>query len=202
MKKINAIKLGGIVAVLAIGFFGFSFGRKSEMQMAVSGKTTEKRLEGASEVDGYKKWKKVNDRPRLMGSMVAAMCAAPTQAQIDREAQNPHNKKHINVFVNSIGEEEMMTKKKPVFPQGTVIVKEKLPDPNNASPELLTVMIKREEGFNPENGDWEYMTLNGDATEVTARGRLESCQACHAVDKVTDYVSRSYLPDEIRQKLK
>ena len=96
----------------------------------------------------------------------------------------------------------MMTKKNPVFPQGTIIVKQKLSTTDSTSPELLTVMIKREKGFNPENGDWEYMTVNGQVTEVTAKGKLENCQACHVLEKSTDYVSRNYLPSGIRQKLK
>lgn len=202
MRKINLIKVAIAAIVLTAGVVGFLFTRKSEMQTVNPVKTPEKVLEGKSEVVGYKNWAKVNDKPQIMVSRVSIMCARPTKKQEEMESANPHNDKYINVYVNSIGKDEMMTKKQPVFPEGTVIVKEKLSTSDSPNPELLTVMIKREKGFNPENGDWEYMTLNGDATEVTARGKLESCQACHAVDKSTDYVSRRYLPNEIRQKLK
>jgi hypothetical protein len=77
-----------------------------------------------------------------------------------------------------------------------------LPSQESTSPELLTVMIKREQGYNPENGDWEYMALDGDGKEVRARGQLEKCQACHRMAEYNDYVHRNYLPAEVRKKLK
>ena len=45
-----------------------------------------------------------------------------------------------------------------------------LPSKESTSPELLTVMIKREAGFNSDNGDWEYMSLDGTGSEVQVRG--------------------------------
>ena len=96
----------------------------------------------------------------------------------------------------------MMNDKHPKFPQGSVIVKEKLPNKDSSSPELLTVMIKREAGFNAENGDWEYMALDGTGKQVQARGRLEKCQACHTLAKDNDFVYRNYLPSEIWEKLR
>ena len=70
----------------------------------------------------------------------------------------------------------MMEQAKPSFPEGSVIVKEKLPDKSSQTPELLTVMIKRGKGFNNESGDWEYMVVDGSGTKVEAQGKLENCQ--------------------------
>jgi len=199
MRKTIFAKIALVAAVLTIGLAGFLFSSKSEMQSANKMKTSEKIFDGESEVARYKNWTKVNDEPQIMWAEVAAMCRMPTEKELEDDI---HNNKYINVYVNQAGAGEMMTKKKPLFPQGTVIVKEKLSTPDSKTPELLTVMIKRNKGFNSENGDWEYMTLNGEATKVTARGKLTSCQSCHAVDKPTDYVSRKYLPDEVWKKLK
>jgi len=88
------------------------------------------------------------------------------------------------------------------FPEGSVIVKEKLPSKESSAPELLTVMVKREPGYNPQNGDWEYIALDGSGKSVQARGRLENCQACQMMVKDRDYVSRNYLPYEVWKKLK
>jgi len=96
----------------------------------------------------------------------------------------------------------MMEEKSPHFPQGSVIVKEKLTTPDSSTPELLTVMVKRERGYNPESGDWEYMVVDGKGQSVTERGKLESCQSCHLMEKDTDYVSRKYLPNQVAAKLK
>ncbi len=195
MRKTIVIKFFVVAFVLTAGVAGFIISPKSEMQSTNRLKT----LDEESEVAGYKNWTKVNDKPQIMRSEVAALCAAPSRQEWKNDI---HNNRYISVYVNSIGKEEMMTKKTPLFPQGTIIVKEKLSTPDSKTPELLTVMIKRGKGFNPENGDWEYMTLSGEAMETTARGKLESCQSCHAADKSTDYVSRKYLPDKVWKKLK
>jgi len=63
-------------------------------------------------------------------------------------------------------------------------------------------MIKREKGFNPLTGDWEFMVVDGSGTKVESRGKLESCQGCHLARPDTDYVFRSYLPDDVSNKLK
>lgn len=202
MKNVSLIKIAVVAIGLAIGFLGFAFTPKTEMQTLNSAKTPEKVLVGADEVTGYQSWTKVNDEAKRMDSTTAILCARPTAAQEDRDSKDPHKNKYINVFINSLGKDEMLTKKSPKFPVGTVIVKEKLSSPDSKSPELLTVMIKREKGFNAEVGDWEFLTLNGEATEVTAKGKLESCQACHIGYTQNDYISRIYLSSEQQKKLK
>ena len=83
-----------------------------------------------------------------------------------------------------------------------MIVKEKLGSADSQSPELLTAMIKREKGYNPESGDWEYLVLNGTASSLTKRGKLINCSGCHLAYKTTDYVTRTYLSDEVRRQLR
>ncbi len=153
-------------------------------------------------VEGYKQWTRVNPIPAVFHSQIAIQCAPVTTGQSKMEEGNPHRDKFITVYVNDIGRHAMMEEKVPRFPQGSVIVKEKLPSKDSSAPELLTVMTKREPGYDPQNGDWEYMALDGSGKSVQARGRLESCQACHMMVKATDYVSRNYLPNEVWEKLK
>jgi hypothetical protein len=153
-------------------------------------------------IKGYRQWTRVNPVPADLHVQTAILCAAPTAEQSKKEEGNPHRDKFITVYVNDAGKKAMMHEKNPRFPKGSVIVKEKLPSKESSSPELLTVMIKREAGYNPDNGDWEYMAVDGAGKEVQARGRLENCQACHTVVKDADFVYRSYLPNEIWEKLK
>jgi Cytochrome P460 len=202
MKKSFLIKTCAIAIVLLVGLLGFTFSLKSQMQTTKPSNTPAKILDATGEIAGYKSWTKVNKEPELVESRLAILCARPSQAQIEADAKNPHNDKYINVYVNDIGKDEMLTKKYPKFPVGTVIVKEKLSDSESKMPELLTVMIKREKDYNPKIGDWEFLTFNGEGTETTARGQLENCQTCHLVEKSTDYISRRYMPYETRQKLK
>ena len=153
-------------------------------------------------IKGYRQWTRVNPIPADLPSMLAQLCFALTIKQREMDAADPHKDKFITVYVNELGTNAMMHERNPRFPQGSVIVKEKLPSKDSTSPELLTVMIKREPGYNPGNGDWEYMALDGDGKEVRARGRLEKCQACHQRAEHGDYVHRNYLPAEVREKLK
>lgn len=154
-------------------------------------------MAGDKLIAGYKQWTRVNPSPMLVSAQAATLCA------IALPAAGPHGPdKFITVYVNEIGRHAMMEEKEPHFPQGSVIVKEKLTISNSTKPELLTVMVKRERGYNPESGDWEYMVVDGTGKNVQARGKLENCQTCHLMDKDTDYVSRAYLPFEVRKALK
>lgn len=157
---------------------------------------------GSDLINGYRQWTRVNPQPVLLQLNVAQACAIATLTPPEKQKRDPHKDKFITVYVNPLGTKAMMQEKNPRFPQGSVIVKEKLPSKDSSSPELLTVMIKREAGFNPENGDWEYMAVDGAVKTVQARGRLENCQACHTIVKDTDFVYRSYLPSDLWEKLK
>lgn len=152
------------------------------------------------EIEGYRAWFKVNREPEVMEARTAILCAAPTTGRSIYGAANPHHEKYITVYVNELGRTAMMEQAKPSFPEGSVIVKEKLPDRSSQSPELLTVMIKRGKGFNNESGDWEYMVVDGSGTKVEAQGKLEKCQSCHLANQQKDYVFRTYLPYDVKLK--
>jgi hypothetical protein len=160
--------------------------------------------DGASEIRGYREWTLVNTEPAVMDMSTAILCAPADVRGRDIAGQqaNPHKDKFIKVFVNDVGRGAMLTERVPQFPRGSVVVKEKLPNRISTSPELLTVMIKRETGFNPESGDWEYLVFDGAGTKIAERGRLQSCQSCHLSYKDTDFVTRLYLPDRVRRGLK
>ena len=77
------------------------------------------------------------------------------------------------------------------------IVNEKL---NDDDPETkgyaYAAMIKREAGYDPAHGDWEYVYGEyGDGGRVQ-RGRLQSCIACHSKAAAQDYLFRTYLKVE------
>ena len=155
------------------------------------------------EIAGYRSWTKVNPQPALMHAASAFACARPTLPVPNPPGvKNPHLDKFITVYVNDVGRKPMLEMKTPAFPKGSIIVKEKLSGLPGSEPELLTVMIKREPGFNPETGDWEYMVTDGTGATVQARGKLENCQACHVSRPKNDYIFRDYLPNDVRSKLK
>lgn len=155
------------------------------------------------EIDGYRNWKKINSVPQLMPYRVAMSCAILTSPETgERLSSGPHAGVHFNVYVNSIGQKAMLEERSPVFPAGSVIVKEKLASKASIDPQLLTVMIKHEKGYNERSGDWEYMVTDGTGTKVQGRGMIENCQACHIGEKKTDYIFRTYLEEPTRKNLK
>jgi hypothetical protein len=133
--------------------------------------------------------------------MLTAAACAPANLPTTR-GRDYHGRKYVTVYVNNIGRQAMLEQRDPKFPEGSVIVKEKLPDQSSQTPELMTVMIKRGKGFNPPSGDWEYMVVDGTGTKVLEQGKLENCQTCHTVSTGSDYIFRSYLPSEVANKLK
>ena len=148
-----------------------------------------------SKLSKYKNWTLVNQEPFLMDARTAALCAAVQQ-------QNPHSNKYISVYVNGEGRESMLTRLEPSFPVGSMIIKEKLRSKDSTTPELLTAMIKREKGYYPEGGDWEYLLLDGAASKIIQRGKLDQCNSCHTMYKNRDFVTRTYLPADVIKGLK
>jgi len=106
---------------------------------------------------------------------------------------NPHESAWATVYVNEKGASAMMTESQPLFPEGSIIVKEKAHNSAGKDPVVLTAMIKREKGYNPESRDWEYLVLDGPATKIVERGKLEKCNQCHEKYDDTDFVTMHYL---------
>lgn len=181
---------------------GYAFSSAPKSETSVVPRAEESKPSQVEEIRGYRNWTLVNPKPVYISSRVDIMCAMPTAKMRADEARNPHMRKLISVYVNEQGRRAMMNERKPKFPVGSVIVKEKLLPDKEGEPELLTVMVKRERGFNPESGDWEYMVVNGTGTKAEARGKLENCQSCHIPMKDTDFVYRDYLTQYVRSGLR
>ena len=94
------------------------------------------------------------------------------------------------------------------YPEGTIFVKEHFDgetavgqDPTTMEPDYLTVMIKREKGYDPAVGDWQFGKLGpqgevvylGDSSVFTIRTQ---CIECHRNVSNRDYVFASYLKEE------
>ena len=108
------------------------------------------------------------------------------------QEHTPHGMHWIDVFVTPGGTNAMMTGTG-TYPEGTVILKQKYSDEKATKTEFFTGMLKREQGFNPDAGDWEFFMLDAPGNMVTARGRIESCVECHQKYAATDFVARDYL---------
>jgi|SRR6185369_12557125 len=138
-------------------------------------------------------WTQVNAEPYFVSSQVAIQCAAPTAADYERERRDPHMRTYITVYVNRIGRKAMFSKN-PKFPEGSVIVKEKSnTEGDSHKPVLYTIMRKREAGYNPKVGDWEFSVVAANGTDMQVTGKLEKCQSCHVGVPDRDFIFRDYL---------
>ncbi len=72
------------------------------------------------------------------------------------------------------------------FPEGSVILKEQ----RNGAKRFFAGMIKREQGYFPESGDWEFFAADQDASKILERGKLQNCAGCHGEFSKGGFVAR------------
>ena len=151
------------------------------------------RSESAPAGVDYAGWPTLTPEPIRVLSRAFVMCAPPM------EAHNPHTANldgAIKVFANPAAHAHLMAKRAGALPVGAAVVKEKLAGPKADRLVAYAAMIKRDAGYDPKHGDWEYVFADlGDRGKVQ-RGRLANCIACHSGAASRDYLFRPYLKAE------
>ena len=154
------------------------------------------------EPNTFSAWPSVTDKPVVIGQELWLFCRSPTPEEIrEREANaknhGPHASHSIVVRVNP----EAITafREGRPLPVGATVVKEKYISGLGAEShqdlgplQEYAVMIKREAGYDPSGGDWEYAYVKLAPERTVSRGRLPECAGCHASAKTRDYLFRSY----------
>ncbi len=133
------------------------------------------------------KAERVTGKAAAMDPRTALLCAKPAPKPV---SEDPHWNALIHVWTNE-GATGPVWDPPATFPEGAMLVKEKLNQKQDGA-ELFTGMVKREKGYNPEGGDWEYFLVDGAAEKVTDRGLLKNCIDCHAKYKEQDFVTKEY----------
>lgn len=96
------------------------------------------------------------------------------------------------VYANDLAKAEF-EKEKPDFAVGAIIVREKNAAAASETPETVIAMVKRENGFSPQTGDWEFFVFNGADLKIQKRETKGDCAACHSRAENTGWVFRTYL---------
>ena len=133
---------------------------------------------------------RITASPVPMNPRVAMMCMGPEGLA----HQDPHAAYSANVYVSAT-QADSFRHRINVFPAGTIIVKEKLRGLDGGpSAELFTGMLKREPGYHPAGGDWEWFVVAGPAglRQVVARGQPTSCLDCHEKHRATGFITSRY----------
>ena len=90
--------------------------------------------------------------------------------------------------MNSLAREAMIAEPSIPFPRGSILVRERLANAEAKTPDVLTVMIKRQKGFNANANDWEFLLVDGAGATVLDRQKKGSCLACHKSQAASDFV--------------
>jgi hypothetical protein len=139
---------------------------------------------------GWTNWPAVTPPNYKVSERLAMLCNEPPTTEVG--TAGPHQEVPIRVHVNSAALPAMQQQRFPrVFPVGSVIVKAKYVT-NFFEPPDLGIMIKREAGFDPAGGDWEYAYLSGTSHPQVTRGVLANCKECHSRQAAGDFVFGSY----------
>jgi hypothetical protein len=144
-------------------------------------------VEKAEPYSDYTSWKSVNAEPKTVTAAQKRACEAPSRYD--------HEGGFINVYVNPVGRDQYLKEKTPTFEAGTVIVKEKLRQKDGKEPRELGVMIKREAGFAPTAGDWEFLLVDGKGNVSNEQRLQKSCAACHRMRAKDGYVFRDAIAE-------
>ena len=134
-------------------------------------------------------WPALTPQPvTLDGGLFAFCIELPEQKRL-----GPHFVPRVRYLVNPAGEAAVRDGRLPV-PVGTTVVKVKAWPEEFGHSEWFAAMVKREAGYDPDNGDWEYLTARQETGRwTTERGRLTECASCHRQAARTDFLFRGYL---------
>jgi hypothetical protein len=176
MKKYLSL-IGCLVLVLSIFACATTDTAKFEDSMYKSVK---------SDFEDYQSWNATHDEP-MTGDMTGALGPAHAGEEGWRM-----------VYANKIAEKTMKSGNYP-FSAGAIIVKESYPDAGGEPGELanLTIMVKRGSGYDPDNGNWEYLMTSPDMMVAEmegnkVQGKIGMCIGCHAEAEDMDYVFSTF----------
>ena len=96
------------------------------------------------------------------------------------------------IYVNAAGKAVSAGQADLPYPMGTILVKETYKRSGGQKGDLrgLTVMIKREAGYDADNDNWEYLNVSK-SLKIKSQGRINLCIKCHSIAFMDDYVFTS-----------
>jgi len=119
------------------------------------------------EINGYQSWGQISEFSGIQPS------------------NNAHGS-YVQVWINEIAESFVSdSSSSGQLPNGSLIVKEGYSDSNGSDVNKITIM-KKIEGYDPNNNDWFWANYNSGGDLGGKNGREASCFNCHATGQ--DYI--------------
>jgi hypothetical protein len=139
----------------------------------------------------YPEWILLTPEPRSVSFVLWGLCRSIMPPETAFQ-ESEHGSRYLRIYVNEVGAAPLALEGERHFPEGSIIVKEKLIAPDDAAPAAVGIMIKRENGFDPEGGDWEYAYWEKDGGLSRDQEQLATCQACHTGEGISSELQQDY----------
>jgi hypothetical protein len=140
-------------------------------------------------MDSYRTWQPQTPEPVPISSYIFGLCRLPTLAEREFAESEHGRERYLQDWANAEALAGIARRGAPPFAPGSVIVKEKYV-PSGTGPELVAIamMIKREAGFAPAQGDWDYVYYEPELGMIQTQEQSDYCSGCHAAAAATDFV--------------
>jgi hypothetical protein len=136
----------------------------------------------------YAAWEKRTENPQAISAEIFALCRGPTQAEEDFVASEHGDMLYLLDWLDPGAAAVFTAASSGPFPVGATIVKEKLVlESGGYMLHALGLMLKREPGFDPAHGDWQFGYWNAADGMIAGASENEHCGNCHAGSS-TDFV--------------
>lgn len=135
----------------------------------------------------YHSWAPLFQEPRNVSFFLMALCRTQTADEASYQASQ-HAQYLVQLYVNPTGAAAMQQQGTRVFPDGSVIVKEKWSHDDRfakiagaTEPAGLGIMFK-------QNNDWQYAYVDEKGSITRDQKQLDNCRACHQANQARDSV--------------
>ena len=140
-------------------------------------------------MDSYRTWEPQTPEPVAISAYIFLLCRLPTLAEQAFLESEHGDGRYLQDWANPEAVAGIARRGAPPFASGSVIVKEKYVA-SATGPELVAVamMIKRERGFAPAHGDWDYAYYEPELGMIQTQAQSDYCSGCHVAASETDFV--------------
>jgi hypothetical protein len=140
-------------------------------------------------MDQYPAWQPQSPEPVAISAYIFGLCRLPTLPEREFAESEHGRERYLQDWANPQAEAGIARRGTPPFGPGSVIVKEKyVPSGTGRDLVAIAMMIKREPGFAPTQGDWDYAYYEPDLGVIQTKEQSAYCSSCHAGAAPTDFV--------------
>jgi hypothetical protein len=141
-------------------------------------------------LDNYHSFAPQTPEPVSVSGYIFGLCRSPTLPETEFLKSIHGDGRYLQDWANPSAAQALASGRPLTFPAGAVIVKEKYAGPKSAKPDVVAIglMIKREPGFDPAHGNWDYAYYEPALGIVRTEEQSAYCANCHAGAAANDFV--------------